>query len=33
MEINVNIGYNLLDLDNIYHSNEVVQKISEIPHI
>ena len=33
MKINIGIGYNLLDLDNIYHSNEVVQKISEIPHI
>ena len=33
IEININVGYNLLDLDNIYHSNEVVQKISEIPHI
>ena len=33
IEININIGYNLLDFDNIYHSNEVVQKISEIPHI
>ena len=33
INININVGYNLLDLDNIYHSNEVVQKISEIPHI